>query len=119
MKALRFLVLYVLWPVVKAVAIVLVAGAALLFGPPLVLGLDGAMWLLGGVLAFCILALTVMFLLSAWENYTADAKRRASTPHPICADTGAPKNPQGCWNVRCQLGGTCCRAVAFGVEVKP
>lgn len=28
---------------------------------------------------------------------------------PICADTGAAKWPGNCWNVRCQLGGTCCR----------
>lgn len=31
-------------------------------------------------------------------------------PVPICADTGKPKHPGNCWNVRCQLGGTCCRA---------
>lgn len=36
------------------------------------------------------------------------AARRRSEP-PICADTGAPKHPGNCWNVRCQLGGTCCR----------
>lgn len=33
----------------------------------------------------------------------------AVTP-PICTDTGAPKWPGSCWNVRCQLGRTCCRA---------
>jgi hypothetical protein len=42
-----------------------------------------------------------------WGNATQRA--------PICADTGAPKWPGNCWNVRCQLGGTCCRA--HGVEV--
>lgn len=29
---------------------------------------------------------------------------------PICADTGTHKDPYFCWNVRCQLGRTCCRA---------
>jgi hypothetical protein len=29
---------------------------------------------------------------------------------PVCADTGAPKWHGNCWNVRCQLGKTCCRA---------
>lgn len=38
-------------------------------------------------------------------------REEARTLEPAaCADTGAPKDPRGCWNVRCQLGGTCCRA---------
>ena len=40
------------------------------------------------------------------------AWRRGRLPpvYPACAETGAPKDPRGCWNVRCQLGGVCCRA---------
>lgn len=34
---------------------------------------------------------------------------------PTCADTGAPKDPRGCWNVRCQLGGTCCLPAGVAV----
>jgi hypothetical protein len=34
---------------------------------------------------------------------------------PICADSGQPKYPGNCWNVRCQLGGTCCRTSGVGV----
>jgi hypothetical protein len=48
------------------------------------------------------------FLGAVWDamrhGHTA-----ATLPPPICADTGAPKWPGNCWNVRCQLGGTCCR----------
>ena len=42
-----------------------------------------------------------------------------STSHPICADSGQPKDPRACWNVRCQLGGKCCRAHADGAPASP
>jgi hypothetical protein len=35
--------------------------------------------------------------------------KRPPKVFPICADTGEPKNPRACWNVRCQLGNKCCR----------
>lgn len=37
---------------------------------------------------------------------------------PICAETGEPKWPSDCWNVRCQLGGACCRATRGVKESK-
>jgi hypothetical protein len=36
------------------------------------------------------------------------------THPPVCSDTGAPKWPGDCWNVRCQLGGSCCRTAGVG-----
>jgi hypothetical protein len=40
-------------------------------------------------------------------------------PPPICADTGQPKHSGNCWNVRCQLGKTCCRADGVDLPAVP
>jgi hypothetical protein len=48
--------------------------------------------------------------LLAWLRERRELKPDA----PICADTGQPKYPGNCWNVRCQLGGTCCRSSSTG-----
>jgi hypothetical protein len=48
-----------------------------------------------------------------WQNYRRNPD---PAPAPTCAESGKPKDPRGCWNVRCQLSGTCCRsAVPSGV----
>jgi hypothetical protein len=56
---------------------------------------------------------------TSWDWWLAQKAKREAERHAretaICADTGAQKNPLGCWNVRCQLGGTCCRAGNAGV----
>jgi hypothetical protein len=79
------------------------------------------LYLVGGFLALCAVFALIDWLHSRWawrqserevRAMMGQRKPRPSPPSPvppICADTGAPKDPRGCWNVRCQLGGTCCR----------
>lgn len=68
------------------------------------------------LLALCIVGVLVRDWLETRRIYRRmDERERAfndgasEVQPPICADTGAPKWPGNCWNVRCQLGGTCCR----------
>jgi hypothetical protein len=51
-----------------------------------------------------------------FESLFQTRDKRPPAEPPICADTGAAKWPGNCWNVRCQLGGTCCRAAPHGVR---
>jgi hypothetical protein len=59
-------------------------------------------WTLLGLLISNLIAA----VLKTW--FLRRALREQEVP-PTCADTGAPKWPGNCWNVRCQLGNTCCR----------
>jgi hypothetical protein len=45
-----------------------------------------------------------------WMGGVIEGRQRERRRSNVCAETGAPKDPRGCWNVRCQLGDTCCRA---------
>jgi hypothetical protein len=50
----------------------------------------------------------------AWDGHDTDEKYRrlAALGRHECDG----KDPRGCWNVRCQLGGTCCRTAAPAVQ---
>jgi hypothetical protein len=57
---------------------------------------------------YATLALAVVSII---YNVVWIIRHERKTQHiPTCADTGAPKDPGNCWNVRCQLGKKCCRA---------
>lgn len=49
------------------------------------------------------------FGLSAWYARIFQHMSMPAEP-PKCGETGKPKHPSDCWNVRCQLGNKCCRA---------
>lgn len=61
-------------------------------------------------LLFVLLAVMVSDSIKTRRIYKRMEEAERTPVPPICADTNAPKWPGNCWNVRCQLGGTCCRA---------
>lgn len=84
-----------------------------------------------GVIALFGLFLLIDWLHSRWawrqsivETNAMLGQRppRPSPPTPVpptCADTGYPKDPRGCWSVRCQLGNTCCRVDCAATPAPP
>jgi hypothetical protein len=67
----------------------------------------------------CAKLRTTPVSLSDFIPLLQDAADALDAGPPICADTGKPKYPGDCWNVRCQLGWTCCRATPVPADPCP